>query len=75
MTPARDPKQRFGTHLGGIWEASERLTGRLLGLRELREARARLGLQKLNTSQLKCKSSFNLSILLCVFEGRCHQVL
>ena len=31
--------------------------------------------QKLNTSQLKCKSSFIFAILLCVFEGRCHQVL
>ena len=31
--------------------------------------------RKLNTSRTKCKSSFNLSILLCVFEGRCHQVL
>ena len=31
--------------------------------------------QKLNTSHAKCKSSFIFAILLCVFEGRCHQVL
>ena len=37
--------------------------------------RASLEPKKLNTSRTKCKSSFNLSILLCVFEGRCHQVL
>ena len=29
----------------------------------------------MNTSHAKCKSSFNFSNLLCVFEGRCHQIL
>ena len=60
---------------GGIWEANERLSGRLLGLRWLREVKARRGFKKLNTPQLKCKSSFNMLILRFVFEGRCHQVL
>ena len=36
---------------------------------------ARLDPRKLNTSHAKCKSSFIFAILLCVFEGRCHQVL
>ena len=37
--------------------------------------RASLEPKKLNTSHTKCKSSLIFSILLCVFEGRCHQVL
>ena len=40
-----------------------------------RRVRASLESKKLNTSHAKCKSSFIFSILLCVFEGRCHQVL
>ena len=36
--------------------------------------RASLEPKKLNTSHAKYKSSFNFLILLCVFEGRCHQV-
>ena len=60
----------------GIWEASERhLRGiwRHLeasgGIWCIWEASGWSLLRKLNTSQLKCKSSFSMSILLCVFEG------
>ena len=48
-----------GKHLGGIWEAS----GRHLGLQEAMGLQEALGSNYCNTSQLKCKSSFKMSIL------------
>ena len=46
-----------------------------MGLRGSRGVRTRLGHKKLNTSQLKFKSSPNILMLLRVFEGRYHQVV
>ena len=73
--------EAFGRHLwvasrirellGAIWEAS----GKHLGLQEAMGLQEALGSNYCNTSQLKCKSSFKMSILRGVFEGRCHQVM
>ncbi len=71
-----------GRHLGSIWEASGKHLGSIwgasgghLGLQEAMGLQEALGSNYCNTSQLKCKSSFKMSILRGVFEGRCHQVM
>ena len=67
-----------GRHPGGIWEASEWLSGRLLGDVWAGlvgwAGQGRSGTKKWCHSRTECKSSFKMSILRCVFEGRCHQV-
>ena len=55
-------------HPGGTQEAPR-------GTQGTQEAPEASESENTNPSQLKCKSSIKMSILLGVFEGRCHQVL
>ena len=63
-----------GWRLGSIWEASGsslEAPGGSPGAQGLQMPQRE---KKLHTSQLKCKTSFFLLILRCVFEGQVHQV-
>ena len=66
--PSARPQIAFLGGPGGALGSSRRSPG-ALGLQR------HPGSKKCYTSQLKCKSSIKMSILLGVFEGRSHQVL
>ena len=62
-----------GSDLATIWEPSERQLG-YMGYMGSQGALSHLGSYFVEKLKEKCKSSFKMSILRCVFEGRCHGV-
>ena len=60
-----------GRYLGGIWDVSERYLGYLGSQGVLSHLCSDFAVKL----KEKCKSSFEISILRWVFEGRCHKVL